>query len=231
MLLESLAYFNLTSSNFVIDRADQYNCTYSIDSTIVSWRWSKLPYFLSSLTIIYIGLIQKKTFPLETLKWKKIIKQFIFYLIFDSWNKEHLRQEKNIIKIFNLKRIDQNLSEWRNYFRTFHFKRINQMFKIPPTFLSAPPLTKYSPLGEYLTALTKFVWSYKEIKAFRLYVYECLHYLTRHFLVDLSHQGTVNVVHVWIDCAQITKTYLQRDFKLEGWTLIKTERVIFTGTD
>lgn len=114
-LLESLAYFNLTSSNFVIDRADQYNCTYSIDSTIVSWRWSKLPYFLSSLTIIYIGLIQKKTFPLETLKWKKIIKQFIFYLIFDSWNKEHLRQEKNIIKIFNLKRIDQNLSEWRNF--------------------------------------------------------------------------------------------------------------------
>ena len=25
-----------------------------------------------------------------------------------------------------------------------------------PTFLSAPPLTKYSPLGEYLTAFTKF---------------------------------------------------------------------------
>lgn len=36
---------------------------------------------------------------------------------------------------------------------------------MPPTFLSAPPLTKYSPLGEYLTALTKFVWSYKEMKA------------------------------------------------------------------
>lgn len=46
---------------------------------------------------------------------------------------------------------------------------------MPPTFLSAPPLTKYSPLGEYLTALTKFVWSYKEIKAFQLYVYKCSH--------------------------------------------------------
>lgn len=106
-MLESLAYFNLTSSNYVIDIGDQY-CTYSIDSAIVSWGWSQLSYFLSSLTIIYIGLTQKNI-SFRDFKVDKIIKQFIFYLNFNSWNKEHLRWKKNLSRLFTSRKLIKTL--------------------------------------------------------------------------------------------------------------------------